>query len=403
MQRTAAATSCIRATSDRPTGFGPMKAIAAGLAVAAGLVVFCPAQAQNTPRPAGADQNRVLLDTLNQVDALGRQVRELRGQVEDASNRIEQANDRAQKSEKRQSDLYNDTDGRLRRTEQLLKDDAAERKKLASQVAELELRLKKFEADLDVQIKKLEADVEARLRKADGAVAGAAGAQQVSELDARLKKLEHAGSSGASSADLEARIRKLEQLATAGAPATSADALPGAPSAPVAPVGGTSTSRPAPAPTTPAAPTTTARTEPAAGSQLPPASLNSPPDPQVVSRAYEQALGKQRSGDSAGAVQGFQAFLKQYPRHELAPNAQYWLGEAYFRLGDYPSAIAAQQKLLVTYPDHLKVPDAMLILANSQYAAGEAASARKTLEDIISKHPVSEAAEKAKQRLAKIK
>jgi tol-pal system protein YbgF len=124
-------------------------------------------------------------------------------------------------------------------------------------------------------------------------------------------------------------------------------------------------------------------------------------DPQSVGRSYDQALAKQRAGDAAGAVQGFQTFLKLYPRHELAPNAQYWLGEAYYRMGDYPNAIAAQQKLLVTYPDHLKVPDAMLILANSHSAQGETQLARRTLEDIATKHPLSEAAEKARQRLGK--
>jgi tol-pal system protein YbgF len=127
-------------------------------------------------------------------------------------------------------------------------------------------------------------------------------------------------------------------------------------------------------------------------------------DPEApVRRAYEAALAKQRAGDSAGAVADFRSFLKLYPRHELAPNAQYWLGEAYFRMADYPNAIAAQQKLLVTHPDHLKAPDAMLILANAQSANGDQSGARRTLEDLIAKHPLSEAAEKAKQRLARLK
>jgi TolA-binding protein len=72
-------------------------------------------------------------------------------------------------------------------------------------------------------------------------------------------------------------------------------------------------------------------------------------------------------------------------------------------MADYPSAIAAQQKLLVTHPDHLKAPDAMLILANAHSAQGDAGAARRTLEDLIAKYPLSEAAEKAKQRLAKLK
>lgn len=388
MQRTAAATSCIRATSDRVTRLS-FRRWSAGLALVAGLGVFAgSAAAQNRPAPAG-DQNRVLLDVLNQVEGLGRQVRELRGQVEDHTNRIEQVNDRAQKAEKRQSDLYNDTDARARRLEQQAKDDVADRKKLGTQLGDIELRLKKLEADIDVQMKKLEAELEARFRKVETASAAGGGG----DLEARLKRLEQAGASGAMPSDLDARLKKLEAAGGPGADvearirrleqwamAAPAEAVPGSAATPVVP-----TARPA----TPPVPT-------------PPVPAAQPEEKSPV-RLYEQALARQRAGDSAGATHGFQTFLKQFPRHELAPNAQYWMGEAFFRLGDYPGAIAAQQKLMTTYPDHLKVPDAMLILANAQNGAGDTPGARKTLEDLINRHPLSEAADKAKQRLAKLK
>ena len=73
-------------------------------------------------------------------------MRELRGELEEMSNKIEVLNDRVQKSEKRQSDLYNDTDGRLRRIEQLAKDDGEARKKLVTQTGEIDARLKKLES-----------------------------------------------------------------------------------------------------------------------------------------------------------------------------------------------------------------------------------------------------------------
>eukprot|EP01031_Cornospumella_fuschlensis_P043922 gene43922-53700_t len=110
---------------------------------------------------------------------------ELRGQVEDVSNRVDQTNDRAQKAEKRQGDLYNDTDARMRRLEQLAKDEATERKKVVQQITDMELRLKKFEADLEVQIRKLEADHEARFRKLEAASTATSG-----DFDTRLKRLE---------------------------------------------------------------------------------------------------------------------------------------------------------------------------------------------------------------------
>jgi len=46
------------------------------------------------------------------------------------------------------------------------------------------------------------------------------------------------------------------------------------------------------------------------------------------------------------------------------------------------------------------VPDALLNIASSQSEQGEAAAARKTLEGLVNRYPASEAAEKAKRRLA---
>ena len=68
---------------------------------------------------------------------------------------------------------------------------------------------------------------------------------------------------------------------------------------------------------------------------------------------------------------------------------------------DFRSAIATQRQLLSTYPDSQKVPDALLNIASCQADIGEAAPAKRTLEEIISRYPTSEAAGKARQRLAK--
>jgi TolA-binding protein len=49
------------------------------------------------------------------------------------------------------------------------------------------------------------------------------------------------------------------------------------------------------------------------------------------------------------------------------------------------------------------VPDAMLNVSSAQIALGESALARKTLEDLVSRFPQTDAADKARQRLAKLK
>ena len=56
--------------------------------------------------------------------------------------------------------------------------------------------------------------------------------------------------------------------------------------------------------------------------------------------------------------------------------------------------------MIKTYPESPTVPDAMLNIASSQIEMGESNVGRKTLEELAAKFPVSEAADKAKRRLA---
>jgi tol-pal system protein YbgF len=91
--------------------------------------------------------------------------------------------------------------------------------------------------------------------------------------------------------------------------------------------------------------------------------------------------------------------VRACPKSTLAPSAQYWIGNAHFARRDYRAAINAQRTLIANYSDSNKVPDALLNIASAQSELGDSAGARRTHEEIVAKHPQSEAAAKAKQRL----
>jgi tol-pal system protein YbgF len=164
-----------------------------------------------------------------------------------------------------------------------------------------------------------------------------------------------------------------------------------------------------PAPTPQTSPTP-AETPVAAASSPEPAPATAPAvaaapqlDPLVESRTYETALNHFREANYAGAIAGFKGFLKAYPDSALAPNAQYWIGYSYYALKDYKTALAHQQKLVAAYPTSAKVPDAMLNIASSLIALDNLAGARKTLEELVDKHPGTNAANLAARRLAALK
>jgi len=126
-------------------------------------------------------------------------------------------------------------------------------------------------------------------------------------------------------------------------------------------------------------------------------------DPMVESRSYEASLDHFRGANYAGAIAGFKGFLKAYPDSALASNAQYWMGYSYFALKDYKSALAHQQKGVAVYPVSAKVPDALLNIANSMIALDDLTGARKVLEELVAKHPGTNAATLAARRLSALK
>jgi len=137
----------------------------------------------------------------------------------------------------------------------------------------------------------------------------------------------------------------------------------------------------------------------------PVASPPPPPAPPMAAasneqKAYDTALDHFKAGRYGPAVAGFNAFIKAFPKSALVPSAQYWIGNAQYAQRDFRGAIATQRQMIAAHPDSLKVPDAMLSIATAQLDLGDAAAARRTLEDLVAKFPKSDAAVKAKQRLA---
>ena len=55
------------------------------------------------------------------------------------------------------------------------------------------------------------------------------------------------------------------------------------------------------------------------------------------------------------------------------------------------------------FPESAKAPDALLAIASIQMETSDNGSARNTLEDIIARFPASDAAAKARTRLAQLR
>ena len=120
-------------------------------------------------------------------------------------------------------------------------------------------------------------------------------------------------------------------------------------------------------------------------------------------RQFESALAVFRTGDFAAAQNSLLAFLLRYPSSGYASSALFWLGNAQYATKDYKESIANFRKLLSIAPQHSRAPEAMLAISNCWVELKDLKAAKKAMEDLVSLHPNSEAAQTAKDRLSRFK
>jgi tol-pal system protein YbgF len=99
------------------------------------------------------------------------------------------------------------------------------------------------------------------------------------------------------------------------------------------------------------------------------------------------------------AREQFQAFLKEYPKSENADNAQFWIGEIYFREKWYEKAILEYQKVIESYPKGNKLRSALLKQGFAFLNLGDKDNARLILKELVRKYADSNEAKIAREKL----
>ncbi|HRU10873.1 MAG TPA: tol-pal system protein YbgF, partial [Thermoanaerobaculia bacterium] len=118
-----------------------------------------------------------------------------------------------------------------------------------------------------------------------------------------------------------------------------------------------------------------------------------------VRSSYEAALALYDAGDLAAAEAAFRALVAHYPESELADNALFWIGAAQMKRGDDAAAEATMRALIEGYPAGNKVPDALFQLGVLRARAGDPEGARAAFETVLDHFPLTEAADRAAERL----
>jgi tol-pal system protein YbgF len=120
-------------------------------------------------------------------------------------------------------------------------------------------------------------------------------------------------------------------------------------------------------------------------------------------KLYTASVDLLKHGQHAEAIAGLQKFIRIYPVHDYADNAQYWLGECYYDQKDFKTALREFRRVVQRYPSGNKAPDALLKVGYCYWQLQDNGKARDVLEQVVKSYPGTDIAKKAQDKLQEIK
>jgi tol-pal system protein YbgF len=148
----------------------------------------------------------------------------------------------------------------------------------------------------------------------------------------------------------------------------------------------------------------------APGSSQPPsdASAGTPPAPAASAigasptRLYDMAWSDYASGQWDLAIQGFDSYIRSFPRSDQADDAQVNIGAACMMQGNYEQAVEAFDQAIRNYPNGDKIPDAYYRKGLALRSLKRNDQAREAFDHVVKAAPDSDAGRLAKQALEQL-
>lgn len=146
---------------------------------------------------------------------------------------------------------------------------------------------------------------------------------------------------------------------------------------------------------------------PSDGAGVPPPAAPAPSVPIAAGaspqRLYDSAYADYTAGQWDLAVQGFESYIKSFPRSEKADDAQVYIGNSYLQAGKNEKAVEAYDLAIRLYPTGNLIPDAWYKKGTALSDLKQAARATEAFEYVAKTYPESNAAFLARQQLAQAK
>ena len=118
---------------------------------------------------------------------------------------------------------------------------------------------------------------------------------------------------------------------------------------------------------------------------------------------YDASLASLRRNSFSTARVGFEELIRSYPRHALAADAQFQIGEAYAGAKDVPRALEAYARVGELYPASPRAASALYRSAVLELERGNRDRARTLFTQVTTAYPRSPEAAQAKDQIAKLR
>jgi tol-pal system protein YbgF len=140
---------------------------------------------------------------------------------------------------------------------------------------------------------------------------------------------------------------------------------------------------------------------PVPGDTTKPAATSTQPAGPGPATLFKLAFDQMSRGSHSTARTGFQDLLTQFPTSDLAPDAQYYIGETLQAEGNSVAADSVYSLVVSTYPRHTRAATALYKHGLFLQKAKRDREARQAFQSVIDKFPRSDEAELAREQIRK--
>lgn len=145
--------------------------------------------------------------------------------------------------------------------------------------------------------------------------------------------------------------------------------------------------------------TNTARPEPPPAPDAGPASATPPPG-MTAERLYADALTAKQGGQSDSALDQFRKFLLWYGNTDMAPKAQFHIGDIQYNQAKMEDAQKSFEKVLTDYPEGASTADAMYMQGMIFLKQGQKDKAAERFRTVARRYPKTQAGKYSTEQLA---